>query len=188
MPDTTLTSAELDDNAVAKAMEAFVSNVRGQDPEWTDEYDEEITLVSPDGDGFALEYPIRDAIKAYLSLARAGLEAGKAEESMAARDVLAERKRQVEAEGYTSERDDKHLHGELARAAAAYAVGGGIFRVNALQVPAQVWPYHWEFNPKDERSNLVKAGALIIAEIERLDRAAIRALPLTGGDNGSQQS
>mgnify|MGYP003456169385 CR=1 FL=1 len=82
MPDTTLTSAELDDNAVAKAMEAFVSNVRGQDPEWTDEYDEEITLVSPDGDGFALEYPIRDAIKAYLSLARAGLEAGKAEESM----------------------------------------------------------------------------------------------------------
>ena len=82
MPDTTLTSAELDDNAVAKAMEAFVISVRGQDPEWTDEYDEEITLVSPDGDFFALEYPIRDAIKTYLSLARPGLEAGKAEESM----------------------------------------------------------------------------------------------------------
>jgi len=85
MPDTTLTSAELDDNAVAKAMEAFVSSVRGQDPEWTDEYDEEITLVSPSGDFFAPEYPIRDAIKAYL--ARAGLEAGKAEESM--REALA---------------------------------------------------------------------------------------------------
>jgi hypothetical protein len=86
MPDTTLTSAELDDNAVAKAMEAFVSSVRGQDPEWTDEYDEEITLVSPSGDFFAPEYPIRDAIKAYL--ARAGLEAGKAEESMRERAAL----------------------------------------------------------------------------------------------------
>lgn len=88
MPDTTLTSAELDDDAVAKAMEAFVSSVRGQDPDWTDEYDEEITLVSPDGDFFAIEYPIRDAIKAYLSLTRAGLEAGKAEESMRERAAL----------------------------------------------------------------------------------------------------
>jgi hypothetical protein len=92
-------------------------------------------------------------------------------QTMAAKDVLAERRRQVEAEGWTPEHDDQHTRGELARAAASYAVGGGLFRVNAMQVPQQVWPYRWEYNPSDdERRNLVKAGALILAEIERLDR------------------
>ena len=36
----------------------------------------------------------------------------------------------------------------------------------------QVWPYQWEFKPADRRRELVKAGALILAEIERIDRAA----------------
>jgi len=38
----------------------------------------------------------------------------------AARDVLAERQRQVTAEGWTPEHDDSHKAGSLAAAAACY--------------------------------------------------------------------
>ncbi|MCT5529908.1 hypothetical protein LZL70_30340, partial [Pseudomonas aeruginosa] len=39
-------------------------------------------------------------------------------------DVQAERRRQVEAEGWTPEHDDEHSHGQMARAAACYALAG----------------------------------------------------------------
>lgn len=39
-------------------------------------------------------------------------------------DVQAERRRQVEAEGWTPEHDDEHSHGQIARAAACYALAG----------------------------------------------------------------
>lgn len=95
--------------------------------------------------------------------------AAERELTAAARDVLAERKRQVEAEGWTPEHDDQHTLGEMAMAAAAYALP---------QKPAgfigQIWPWgrQWWKPSRDPRRNLVKAGALILAEIERLDRAA----------------
>jgi len=87
----------------------------------------------------------------------------------AARDVLAERQRQIEAEGWTPEHDDQHREGEMAEAAAAYASEsaaphGGL---------PMCWPWAKEWwKPAYPRRNLVKAGALILAEIERLDRAA----------------
>lgn len=94
----------------------------------------------------------------------------------AERDVLAERRRQVEAEGWNAEHDDEHAHGEIARAALCY-VDAAAWQSRGLnpltgQSPAE-WPWHvsW-WKPKDRRRNLVKAGALILAEIERLDRAA----------------
>ena len=88
--------------------------------------------------------------------------------SNAARDILAERQRQITAEGWTPEHDDHHTCGEIADAAACYALWGG-----------GCVPHHWRnFWPFDgapklapARRMLVKAGALIIAEIERLDRA-----------------
>lgn len=40
---------------------------------------------------------------------------------MALMDIGAERARQIASEGWTAEHDDKHEHGELALAAAAYA-------------------------------------------------------------------
>ncbi|MBP8267548.1 MAG: hypothetical protein KAX47_13430 [Zoogloea sp.] len=88
------------------------------------------------------------------------------------RDVVQERRRQINAEGWTPDHDDEHTGGELARAAAVYAAGGGLFKISSLQTPMQVWPYQWEFKPADRRRELVKAGALILAEIERIDRAA----------------
>lgn len=97
----------------------------------------------------------------------------------AARDVLAERRRQVEVEGWTPERDDhEHDRGQLACAAGCYALHSALMTEGypdafAEKVPAP-WPWSPEWwKPKDARRNLVKAGALILAEIERLDRAGI---------------
>ena len=93
-------------------------------------------------------------------------------DTQAVRDVIEERWRQQTDEHWSPTHDDQFRAGELAHAAASYAVGGGLFRVSNLQVPQQVWPYRWEWKPASYRRNLVKAGALILAEIERLDRAA----------------
>lgn len=82
-------------------------------------------------------------------------------------DVQAERRRQIEAKGWTPEHDDLYCSAELPRAAAAYILNGA-----NDEAPA-IWPFvaKW-WKPRDARSNYVRAGALILAEIERLDRAA----------------
>lgn len=92
----------------------------------------------------------------------------------AARDVLAERRRQVDVEGRLSIHDDQYVQGQLAQAAACYAVQG------EYHFPEN-WPWSltW-WKPKDQRRNLVKAGALILADIERLDRVK-GAAGLKGG-------
>lgn len=90
--------------------------------------------------------------------------------SDAARDVLTERRRQIEAEGWTPEHDDQHANGEMAAAAACYAFSAARSPHNILNT---VWPWSLSWwKPKDKRRDLVKAAALILAEIERLDRAA----------------
>jgi hypothetical protein len=96
------------------------------------------------------------------------------EMTQAARDVLAERQRQVETEGWTPAHDDQHDDGDLARAAACYAKRSArLYRgIVDLEPPPGDWP--WEgrwWKPKDARRDLVRAGALILAEIERLDRS-----------------
>lgn len=93
----------------------------------------------------------------------------------AARDVLAERARQVSAEGWTPEHDDAYQAGDLADAAACYARGEP--RMDRDWTAPREWPWaaSW-WKPTDRRRDLVKAGALILAEIERLDRAALRAI------------
>jgi hypothetical protein len=94
----------------------------------------------------------------------------------AAQDVLAERARQVSAEGWTPEHDDEHSRGEMAAAAACYCVGDADPRAD---VPT-LWPWAPEWwKPGTERRMLVKAGALILAELERLDRAAASAVGQT---------
>ncbi len=91
--------------------------------------------------------------------------------SVAEADILAERSRQITAEGYTPEHDDEHGDGALAAAAACYAVGSRTLVYGEDWKMRAIWPRGWEFNPDDRRRELVKAGALIIAEIERLDRS-----------------
>lgn len=105
----------------------------------------------------------------------------------AARDVLAERQRQISVEGWTQWDDDNEQgSGHLSSAAACYALNAstwlrhpGASRTNyAALSPINWtnWPWaeQW-WKPKAPRRDLVKAGALILAEIERIDRAAIAA-------------
>jgi hypothetical protein len=99
---------------------------------------------------------------------------------VAAADVISERKRQIEIEKFDTFHDDRHTDGALARAAAAYALNAGYARYNASAGPPSFWPRLWYrswWKPKDRRRDLVRAAALIIAEIERIDRAAEKPAP-----------
>lgn len=87
-------------------------------------------------------------------------------QSQALRDVNAERQRQQSTKGYSVEQDDTYIGGELAAAAISY--------IEPMEAESY-WPADWHddsFKPSDYRRNLVKAGALILAEIERIDRQA----------------
>lgn len=96
--------------------------------------------------------------------------------STALEDIAAERERQKNEEWFTEENDDLHVDGELAKAAACYAAPE--ITKSADPTLLKVWPWDvswWKPTPKNIRRRLVKAGALIVAEIERLDRAAAKA-------------
>lgn len=92
-------------------------------------------------------------------------------------DVLAERARQISAEGWTPEHDDEHVCDEIAAMACFYAMPPGARDWDASSTGygasfgAAILPEGWEPKTGDRRRELIKAGALIIAEIERLDRA-----------------
>jgi hypothetical protein len=94
----------------------------------------------------------------------------KAASEKVAADILAERIRQVEGEGYSVRRDDGYRKGEMAQAAACYASCAGQPNILTTQ-----WPWGREtWKPSaDRRRDLVKAGALILAEIERIDREGL---------------
>lgn len=85
--------------------------------------------------------------------------------------IAAERQRQVDVEGWTPEHDDEHTGRELARAAACYATNSRWGMDNPGVMPFN-WPWEWDaWKPSaDEVRNLVRAGALIAAEIDRLRR------------------
>lgn len=90
-------------------------------------------------------------------------------------DVQAERRRQVTAEGWTPEHDDEHSHGQMARAAACYALAGSSAPNDetAALLVSLAWPWDQQWwKPTTARRDLVKACTLALAEIERLDRAA----------------
>ncbi len=96
--------------------------------------------------------------------------------TQAVRDVLAERQRQISEIGYAPDHDDEHADGSLARAAACYALGRKSVRALEWSPDVILWPWeNWAWKNGEPRRMLVKAGALILAEIERLDRAAARA-------------
>lgn len=73
--------------------------------------------------------------------------------------IAEERMRQQEK--YPEDHDDKHEYGWLGRLASSYI--------------SFAWSGMWHRNdvkkPKDDKDALVKAGALVAAEIDRLERA-----------------
>ncbi|EPL7658896.1 TPA: hypothetical protein ACID0O_000844 [Pseudomonas aeruginosa] len=103
-------------------------------------------------------------------------------------DVQAERRRQVEAEGWTPEHDDGHSHGQMARAAACYALACSSAPNDgtAALLVSLAWPWDEQWwKPSTARRDLIKAGALVLAEIERLDRAGISQSPQPGATTAS---
>ncbi len=90
-----------------------------------------------------------------------------------------ERLRQVREEGWTPKHDDSHDMGELLHAAQSYVMAADA-QTHKVALPIcfipKFWPWArkwWKPSP-DQIRNLVKAGALIAAEIDRLQRAQAR--------------
>lgn len=100
--------------------------------------------------------------------------------------IVAERQRQIDGKGWTAEHDDEHAAGELTKAAEHYAMYASRqlsgYQPIDLGMPDAVsgrgsyygWPWDpsWWKPSNDPIHNLVKAGALIAAEIDRLQREA----------------
>lgn len=122
--------------------------------------------VLPDGSAVFINYGHQPEDTEHLNCTACGGSGHIDDQTRAARDVLAERRRQIEAEGWTPAHDDAYKSLELNRAAACYISFG------ANPVPG-IWPWPREWwKPTNYRRNLVKAAALVLAEIERIDRAA----------------
>lgn len=92
--------------------------------------------------------------------------------------IAAERQRQIHQEGWTPEHDQEHIKNELALAASCYALPAECRQMQQcdrtdyrVMVP-KFWPWlPWWWKPSTNRiDELVKAGALIAAEIDRLQR------------------
>ena len=93
--------------------------------------------------------------------------------------IAEERRRQIEEEGWTSEHDMHYTHGELASAAVCYTMTENE-RKHMVEITVTeedgtvkqcpvIWP--WEprwWKPADRKKDLIRAGALIAAELDRL--------------------
>ena len=114
-------------------------------------------------------FPTIDAFRSF---------AAKINMTMAIFDVLIERHRQRAEENFAHVDDDRLDKGQLACAAACYTFSSLPHFTStplATDLPVIVgylWPFDWSmWKPKDRRADLVRAAALLLAEIERIDRA-----------------
>lgn len=88
--------------------------------------------------------------------------------------IAKESERQIVEEGFTPEHDAQHKNGELSQAAAAAYAAAEVFRKKSTPTDnctPYIWPFEkewWKPSPDDRIRELVKAGALIVAEITRL--------------------
>jgi hypothetical protein len=101
--------------------------------------------------------------------------------------IATERERQIEELGYTAEHDSSHDDADLAFAAAVYAAPTNIYLLRVQEHASihpdhgdggrvewvEPWPVAWERRKRATElegriRELVKAGALIAAEIDRL--------------------
>jgi len=100
--------------------------------------------------------------------------------------IAAERERQITAEGWSEDHDATHIEGQLAYAAASYALYHGLkttfppesfVKLRLEDQATKEWPWdaEWWKPSSDSVQNLVKAGALIAAEIDRISRMNVKS-------------
>jgi hypothetical protein len=94
--------------------------------------------------------------------------------------IAAERERQITNEGWTPDHDSHHDRDQLLGAANCYLGAVALRRVGEpngrirqlLGLIPEGWPWQpFLFKPKNDVRDLVRAGALIAAEIDRLQHA-----------------
>ena len=101
----------------------------------------------------------------------AGLAAALEAVKCGAEPLVLERLDKVGGLARTIEHDGKNGGHALTRAAAAYALNGAY----PSDDPPWFWPWDRKWwKPKDERRDLVRAAALLIARIEQIDRKAVQ--------------
>jgi hypothetical protein len=99
--------------------------------------------------------------------------------------IADERQRQIDKEGWTPEHDDSNRSGNMALAGACYACNAATMTQTATPEMMETYPkfsiqgFRWPFDrkwwkPKSPVEDLVRAGALIAAEIDRLQRKEAR--------------
>ena len=97
--------------------------------------------------------------------------------------IAVERQRQIEQEGWTPEHDDCHRNAEMADAATAYIEESALITTHGAGLTGlpNDWPDDWDgkwWKPSpDPIRNLVKAGALVAAEIDRIQRRSLIDTP-----------
>lgn len=152
---------------------------------------EDRACIKPDGEpcGWALTGVLCDAPGCLLVETLPGLEL---HDARIVAGVALERIRQVGEEGFNTTHDDAHDRGEIAQAAACYAMAAGArialeakYRHDPVALaslaakphastpppPAWPWEYGW-WKPKDPRRDLERAAALAVAAIAAFDRRA----------------
>ncbi len=89
--------------------------------------------------------------------------------------IAAERQRQMTAEGYTPDGDDRYTQDELLLAAATYigtACNHDDGEIEKRMFAAGIWPWDARFfKPQNRVRDLERAGALVAAELDRMKRA-----------------
>lgn len=92
-------------------------------------------------------------------------------------EVADERRRQIVEKGFTSVHDDRHSDRELAKAACWFIDDASEVLYEGLIWP---WPKATPKQPHTPRQSLIQACALLVAEIERLDRLDVRTTEQRG--------
>lgn len=84
-------------------------------------------------------------------------------------EIKTEREKQ-RGKGFDSSHDDRYTDNELPQAAIAYALNAALPQAH-VDCPF-FWPWAVQcFKPEGRRADMIKAAALLVAEIERMDRA-----------------
>lgn len=118
-------------------------------------------LARTEGPDDAVEWVHEWATRALEAAEHLKLIADMSFSTSGVRQIAVERRRQVDEEGFCAGHDSRHTDGSLCEAAVAYLTG------NPNRWPSS-WAIKW-YKPTTRLRDLTKAGALVAAEIDRLN-------------------